>query len=122
RLPDWSTARIGGQERIGGEVDLPATDHLVEFRLEAGVPVWRFEGRGFIFEKRVWLPHQQNTVYVNYRLVEGSGPLRLKVRPSVHFRGHDDPVGNVRMLPYTLTAVGERYELSATPQLPTLRL
>src|SRR5687767_3228952 len=63
RLADWSTVAIGGKERVGGELDLPAYDHLVEFRLEAGLPVFCFEVRGCVVEKRIWLPHHQNTVY-----------------------------------------------------------
>ncbi len=63
-----------------------AIDHFQEFRLEGGLPVWRYEVAGVAFEKRVLLPHRQNTVHVNYRLVAGEGPVRLKLRPSVHFR------------------------------------
>ena len=45
--------------------------------LEVGLPVCRYQVGTIAFEKRVLLPHRQNTVYVNYRLVEGSGPVRL---------------------------------------------
>src|SRR5262249_31552708 len=82
----------------------------------------RFEVKGCVVEKRVWLPHQQNTVYANYRLVEGKGPVRLKLRPLVHFRGHDEPVGKLTQAQYQLTAVGRRYELCCAPKLRALRL
>src|SRR5205823_5499629 len=95
---------------------------LTESRLEAGLPVWRYEFRGHVVEKRVFMPHLQNTVYVTYHHVAGPGPVRLKVRPSVNFRGHEDPVSVVRSKAYTLTAVDGRYELSAGPALPVLRL
>ena len=57
-------------------------DHLVEFRLEAGLPVWRYEVDGFVAREAAAHAHRQNTVYVSYRLLEGDGPLRLKLRPS----------------------------------------
>jgi predicted glycogen debranching enzyme len=122
RLPDYSTAHIGARERVGGDLEVHGSDHLVEFRLEAGLPVWRFEVRGFVLERRIYLPHRQNTVYVNYRLLQGQGAVRLKLQPSVQFRGHDDPVGGLKQAPYVLTAVEDRYELTAGDHLPTLRL
>jgi predicted glycogen debranching enzyme len=122
RLADWSTVRVGGEERVGGNLDLHGANHLTEFRLECGLPVWRYELSGHVVEKRVFMPHLQNTVHVCYRLVSGPGSVRLKVRPSVHFRGHDDPVSGPLNKPYTLTAVDGRFELHGPPQLPTLRL
>jgi predicted glycogen debranching enzyme len=122
RLPDWSTVRVGGDERVGGNLDLHGGEHLVEFRLESGLPVWHYELLGHLVEKRIFMAHRQNTVYVVYRLLGGPGPLRLKLRPSVHFRGHDEPVSAGRKEQYTLTAVGDRYELSIGPQFPALRL
>ena len=32
---------------------------LVEFRLDAGLPIWRFEGSGYAIEKRVLMPYRQ---------------------------------------------------------------
>src|SRR5438552_2051897 len=82
RLPDGTTVLIGGEEREGGALELHGADHLVEFRLEKGLPVWRYEVAGFAIEKRILLPHQQNTVHINYRVVEGAGIIRLKMRPA----------------------------------------
>ena len=63
-----------------------------EFRLEAGLPVWRYEVDGFVLEKRLLLPYRQNTVHITYRLLSGKGTLRLGLRPAMHFRSHDAPV------------------------------
>ena len=41
------------------------------------------------------MPHGQNTVHVTYRLLEGGGPVRFTLRPSVHFRGYEAPVDDV---------------------------
>src|SRR6267142_3172982 len=95
RLPDWRTVQFGGEERAGGELQLHGAAYLTEFRLEAGLPVWRYVVEGLTIEKRVLLPHLQNTVFIQYRLVSGQGTVRLKLRPSVHFRGHDAPVSEM---------------------------
>jgi len=121
RLPDYRGVTVGGAERVGGRVDVEGADALREFRLDMGLPVWRFEIPGHVIEKRVWLPHRQNTVHVLYRLMEGMGPIRLKLRPSVHFRGHDDPVSYLPKEPYVLTASEGRYELSGGSPWPRLR-
>jgi predicted glycogen debranching enzyme len=123
RLPDGRTVRFGGQEWVGGRLELDeGVGHLAEFRLEEGLPVWRYHLDGAAIEKRVMLAHQVNTAYVTYHLVAGDGTVRLKLRPAVHFRPHDAPVNTPLAEAYTLTAVNDLCELSAGPDLPHLRL
>src|ERR1700674_2571023 len=43
RLADGSAAFLGGEERAGGVLELPGATYLSEFRLEMGLPVWRFQ-------------------------------------------------------------------------------
>src|SRR5258708_5856951 len=50
RLPDWRTVQFGGEERASGALELHGTDYLKEFRLEAGLPVWRYEVNNCIVE------------------------------------------------------------------------
>src|SRR5436190_7487099 len=40
RLPSGQVFRFGGEEKVGGRLDLHGAEHLAEFRLEAGLPVW----------------------------------------------------------------------------------
>jgi predicted glycogen debranching enzyme len=94
---------------------------LVEFRLELGLPVWKFSGHGITLEKRVVLSHGTNTAMIWYRLLEG-GPLRLEMRPGVQFRGHDDPVSTTVPDAYPLTCYGARIEVIAPAPFPSLRL
>jgi predicted glycogen debranching enzyme len=121
RLPDYTSVQFGGVERTGGHLELHGTDYLQEFRMEAGLPVWRYELNGFVLEKRVFLPHQQNTVYLQYQLLEGTGSIRLKLRPAVQFRGHDAPVGEDTATPYVITAQDRRYEVRRGTTFPPLR-
>ncbi|HLU65030.1 MAG TPA: amylo-alpha-1,6-glucosidase [Kofleriaceae bacterium] len=120
RLPDRTKIALGWPSYAGP----PSSGGLAlaEFSLEAGLPVWLFRGHGVAIERRVLMPHGQNTVLIRYRLVEGSRAVRLELRPAVHFRPHDDPVSAPLGDPYVLRAVENRFELSAPGPLPPLRL
>jgi predicted glycogen debranching enzyme len=124
RLPDGRCVSLGGEERIGRVLELPGAVHLREFRLEMGLPVWTYAVDGWTLEKRVLMPHMQNATQVCYRLLGGGGSLRLRLRPSVHFRSYEEPVSTVLGGPYRLVAYDDRFEVtdSSQPELPALRL
>ncbi|HEY8460760.1 MAG TPA: glycogen debranching enzyme N-terminal domain-containing protein, partial [Blastocatellia bacterium] len=116
------TATLCGEERRPGEVMMPCADILAEFRLEMGLPVWRYEIGDMTLEKRVVMPHLQNTVYVNYRLISGQGPAWLELRPALHFRPHEGLVSEPPPDPYTLVIVEDRYEIIGGQEYPPLRM
>ena len=60
-------------------------DFLTEFRLENGLPVWRYRVRGFVLEKTLMMPHRQNSVFITYHLISGPRNVQLEVRPAVPF-------------------------------------
>jgi predicted glycogen debranching enzyme len=122
RLPNGMTVRYGGAEMADRTLELHGSSQLREFRLELGLPVWRYAVDRFVLEKRLFLPYMQNTVHIVYRLVEGNGTIRLKLQPSVHFRSHDAPVNVPLPHSYLLTAQDDRYELSGGSAFPPLRL
>ncbi|HEV7842454.1 MAG TPA: amylo-alpha-1,6-glucosidase, partial [Pyrinomonadaceae bacterium] len=122
RLGDGKRILIGGQERAGGMLELPGASHLKEFRLEEGLPVWRYEIEGAVMEKRILMPHMQNSVYINYRLVEGERGVRLKLRPSVQFRPLEGAVNKPITKPYSVTSTEDRLEVSSGRPYPSLRL
>jgi predicted glycogen debranching enzyme len=121
RLPNGRTVRLGGEQRADGHLDIQGLEFFREFRLELGLPVWPWEIDDWTLEKRVLLPHEQNTVHVNYRLASGEGTLRLKLRLAVHFRPHDAKVSTTFENPYALTAIGDHYEIADKSELPPLR-
>src|SRR3982074_1322579 len=41
---------VGGAERSGDAPDAHGTGYLVEFRLEAGLPVWRYDVEGIVID------------------------------------------------------------------------
>jgi predicted glycogen debranching enzyme len=96
---------------------------LTQFRLEAGIPVWRYEVDSIAIEKRVFLPHTQNTVHVMYQHVTGDAAIEIALTPAVNFRAQEAPVSEPLGWPYELRAIGERYEIALSgSQIPTLRL
>jgi predicted glycogen debranching enzyme len=122
RLADGTEVRFGGEEREQVDPRLPAHDYLREFRLEAGLPVWTYDVGGVALEKRLRLPYRQNTTYLSYSRVGGGSPLRLRLRPAMHFRPHEAPLGGGALPPYTLSIAQDRYEFTATGDLPPLRI
>ena len=113
---------LGAEERAGGQLDLKSADYLCQFRLEDGLPVWTYEVHGHVIEKRILLPHLQNTVHVSYRVLEGAEPLHLELRPAFHFRHHETQVSEETGT-YSFTAVDTHYEIARTPStFPPLRM
>ncbi len=122
RLPDRRAIVISDEDHVGASLELTGARYLTEFRLDAGLPVWRYDVGGAVIEKRLLLVYRQNTVYVRYRLLDGDAPVRLTLRPTLHFRPHDASVSESLGGPYTLTATEDRYELSAGADRPRLNL
>jgi predicted glycogen debranching enzyme len=121
-LPDGRFVQLAGEERADGPAKLDVMDYLAEFRLEAGTPIWRYEVGSLILEKRLVMPHGQNTAFLNYSVLSGDEGVRLVLRPSFHFRPHEDPVSAELDSSYTLTVGNDRYEISAGNELPPLRV
>ena len=123
RLPSGASAQLGGEERVGGHLEVPSASWLTEFRLEAGLPVWRYELEGAVLERRVILPHRQNTACILYSLVESDAAVRIQLRPAVHFRGHETAVDDVVPERYVLTVGEGHYAItSRDARLPPLHL
>jgi hypothetical protein len=112
-----------GTEALAGRPARGAECRLAEFCLEAGLPNWRIEAGKNVIEKRLVVPHFQNTVYVSYALLEHDGrATRIELRPLVHFRPHDAPVSTTHPGPYRFTAWSDHYEISANESIPPLRM
>ncbi len=120
---DDDVVSLGAEERAGGQLNLGAADYLHEFRLENGLPVWTYHVRDLVLEKRVLMLHLQNTVHVIYRVLEGEKRPRLELRPVFSFRHYESPVNEGLPAPYRLSAIEDRYEISAAGSgLPPLRM
>ena len=69
-----------------------ASARLAEFRLEGGLPVWRYESPEFVIEKRIVMPYGENTTFVMFRLLDQRVAVALRFRPLFSVRPHEGPV------------------------------
>ena len=89
--------------------DAPALGlYLTEFRLENQMPIWHCEAEGIILEKYLLLLYGQNTVHVGYHLLSAQDKVRLELRPSMHFRHHEQSVSEAMADDYRLCSQGDR--------------
>ncbi len=120
-LPDRRAVMLN-EDATEAEPPLDNLAALAEFRVEAGLPVWRYELDGCVIERRICMPQRQNTVYVAYRLIGGKEPIQLFLRPWIHYHTHDNPVLAGSAGSYTMSVLDSRYEIHAGDDLPVLRL
>jgi len=120
--------RMAGKGAVfAGPPDIAGAERMLmvtpaEFRLDCGLPVWVYDLWGSKVQKRLFLPYRHNTVHVEYRYLEGSGSIRLGLRPGLHLRNHDDSVDTEISAEYLFTACQFRLEISGGKELPVLRL
>src|SRR5581483_2220042 len=123
RLADGRRVNFGGREHTGDAPELSGAGYLTEFRLEAGLPVWRYDIDGTVIEKRLFMAHMQNTVHLVYELLSGADQVQLALRPSVNFRAQEGPVDTPLGSPYEIRAHNDRYEVWLDgSDLPPLRM
>src|SRR5215510_3112197 len=122
RFASGAMAPLSYERQSESNPKSPTALSLSEFRLENGLPTWRYAAGGTVLERRVLILHMQNTVYVTYHVVSGAEPVHLELRPLMHFRPHSMPVSEPLQGSYELTMREDRYEVSASPDLPPLGL
>ncbi|MDB6029797.1 MAG: glycogen debranching protein [Verrucomicrobiales bacterium] len=120
-LPDGQKLQFCGEEPTQPEEQVSACHCIREFRLENQMPVWRYQVDGIILEKNIHLLYGQNTVHITFRLLS-SEPARLDLRPSMHFRPHEQSVAEFMGEHYLLSIHGRHYEVSAGEDMPRLRM
>ena len=123
RLPDTEVIWLGDEDEVAGPNAADRTEHLAEFRLELGLPVWRYRDRRL--HDREAHPDAATPEHRARHLpgaARATARCGFKLRPSVHYRGYEASVDETPMQSYTIAATGNRYELSAGPDLPVLRM
>ena len=62
--------------------------NIESFQLEGRIPLWNFVFADGLLEKRIWMPHGENTTYIQYHFQRGSKPLALSLKALVNYRDH----------------------------------
>jgi predicted glycogen debranching enzyme len=120
-LSDGRVVELNAMQSEERNTSNPLAPVLSEFRLDMGLPIWRYQIDDAVLEKRLYLPHRQNTVHITYRLLSHPGKVGLRLRPLIQFREHEAPVDSQPEAPYVLTVVEDQYEISSRI-FPALRL
>ena len=94
---------------------------ITDFRLEAGLPVWEISVDDIVIEKRLWMPHGQNTTFVQYRLIAGKSAT-LELRVGIHFRGYEDNVNSNPPANYQVGVDNEFVYVGGVDDLPRLHM
>jgi predicted glycogen debranching enzyme len=122
-VDDGAVLPLDAQARVTDPAPTKERAKLIEFFAEVGLPVWRYDlGKGRVLEKRLLMPNAQNTVFVTFTMTAGEGTVHLEVEPWLNFRPHEAALDLPLGPPYAVTETGDRYEIAASPDLPTLRL
>jgi predicted glycogen debranching enzyme len=114
--------RLTGEEGTDQHVRYPEAGLLEEFVLEQGLPVWRYSHGDFRLEKRIVMPYLQNTTWVIYTLLSGSGDFTLQLRPALAFRPHEGLLGADFPQGWRVRAEGSEVEIGDGTDHPSLRL
>ena len=120
-LPDRTQIELSSGLGFNESSESPGFASLAEFRLEDGVPVWRYQIGGIVIEKKIFMVHKRNTTLTSYDLLEGDERVRVKLCPHVQFRPHENFVDKA-LEDYTLKATGRGFEISTAAVHPPLRL
>ena len=121
-VTNGATLCLSGDEPNAGALRFPDLELLEEFKLELGLPVWRFQNDDLHLTKRVLMSHLQNTTFITYHLDAASKPVRLQFRPSVHFRGHERDVATPLGASYAFQIDGAKLTIAEEGGAHPLRI
>lgn len=79
---------LSSNEYVGGSVDPHGYRHIERFRLENGLPVWEYAFADALLEKRLIMPHGENTTLMQLRVLRSSAPVSITVRPLCTYRDY----------------------------------
>jgi len=105
--------------RYPGVVHPQGHRFLKEFRLDP-FPIFTYEAGGVEIEKRVFMPHGENTTVVEYELHGGAADCELEIRPLIAFRDYHALTRRNEALNRTVTQAPGRVMVTPYPDLPAL--
>jgi predicted glycogen debranching enzyme len=71
---------------VSGAIEPRGFLNIQSFWLEGMTPVWRYELEDALLEKRVWMQQGENTSYLQYSLMKGSGAVEMELKALVNYR------------------------------------
>jgi predicted glycogen debranching enzyme len=93
---------------------------LVEFRLEGGLPVWRYAAGEVSVEKRLVMAAGENTTRVRFA-IDRPEHVRLRLQPALQVRPHEGAVSAPPLVPRRLDVDRSRIEIDVADGFPVIR-
>jgi predicted glycogen debranching enzyme len=122
-----TTLVTGGREVLIDHEDIARLDQpdaarLCEFRLEAGLPVWRYAAGRAHVEQRVVMPSCRNTTHVRFHVSSPGERTVLRLLPFMAPRAHEVAVASAPDVPFHVSAHGSLIDLTPTADdVPSMR-
>ena len=104
-----------GAGQIADEDAVADAGHLEQFRLELGLPVWRFAFDGITVERRLVALHGQNTVLLFWRLAWKGRRPSASACVRLPMSGHSTRGSTSRADGLRAISQGDRHELAVGP-------
>ena len=79
---------LSANEFMGGAISGQGFVHLESFRLEDGMPTWRYAIGDALLETRIFMAPEANTSYLRVELLRATAPLRVTLKPLVTYRDY----------------------------------
>jgi predicted glycogen debranching enzyme len=100
----------------------PSPVTVSEFRLVGGLPVWRYTYDTVVLEKRLFMPNEQNSIFVTYTVLRAPERFRLGLRPLLGVRMHEAPVNRSVPADPIVTVRSRWLDITVDETIPTIRL
>ncbi|WP_426502211.1 amylo-alpha-1,6-glucosidase [Dactylosporangium sp. McL0621] len=94
--------RLATDEWAGGTVDPAGHVHLAEFRLDEGVPCWRWDLGDVVVQREIAMAHGRAAVGVVFTVLRAPRPITLELTPLCTWRdahGERTAAGDPRVTP-----------------------
>jgi predicted glycogen debranching enzyme len=110
------TYRLSANEFADGAVDPRGFIDLESFRLEDGIPVWRYALGDALLEQRIFMAPGANTSYLRLELLRAGTTAQIELKPLVTYRGYHEQNRGVRPMSARAEAAGCRIEAGPATQ------
>lgn len=122
KLNDGNIIFLNNQELGDNQAESSMCKCIKSFHLDMGLPVWTYQADTFKLEKRILMLRNQNTVLINYRLIEAQQDIEIELRPAVHFRPLEASVNQdtIDDAEYLVAARDNIYQIQAGNYPPLL--
>lgn len=108
--------------RYPNAIDPQGYKLLTGFRLDP-FPIWTYEAAGVAIEKRVFMPHGENTTVIVWKVVDGAlADITIELRPLLGFRDHHHLRHEDAAFDSSYRSENDAVVFRRYPEMPELRL